>query len=36
MADEGVLHSEDIPGEKWDRCVADTILKTGKKNLTTS
>ncbi len=21
--------SEDVPGEKWDRCVADTALKTG-------
>ena len=21
--------SEDEPGEKWDRCIADTILKTG-------
>ncbi|XP_011406742.1 PREDICTED: MICOS complex subunit Mic10-like [Amphimedon queenslandica] len=21
--------SEDVPGEKWDRCVADTLLKSG-------
>lgn len=23
--------SEDIVGQKWDRCVADTIIKTGKE-----
>lgn len=21
--------SEDEPGEKWDRCIADTVIKTG-------
>lgn len=25
--------SEDIPGVKWDRCVADTLIKTGKKRV---
>ena len=23
------IPSEDVPGEKWDRCVADAALKTG-------
>jgi len=30
-SDRGVA-SEDELGEKWDRCIADTILKTGKLN----
>ena len=21
--------SEDVPGEKWDRCIADSAIKTG-------
>ena len=25
--------SEDELGEKWDRCIADTILKTGELNV---
>ena len=28
-ADARKVASEDEPGQKWDRCVADTILKTG-------
>ena len=28
-AGEGVVRSEDELGVKWDRCVADTIIKTG-------
>lgn len=27
------VHSEDVLGEKWDRCVADTILKTSERSL---
>jgi hypothetical protein len=28
-----LLVSEDINGEKWDRCLTDTIVKTGSKIL---
>jgi hypothetical protein len=24
-----LLASEDVNGEKWDRCITDTIVKTG-------
>ena len=26
---ERKVASEDEPGEKWDRCIADAIIKTG-------
>ena len=26
---ERKVASEDEPGEKWDRCIADAIVKTG-------
>ncbi len=26
---ERKIASEDEPGEKWDRCIADAIVKTG-------
>lgn len=33
MGDGGRRRSEDEPGEKWDRCVADVIIKTGAESL---